>query len=108
MKSDTEWHWLPAQEKAFQDIKALLVCAPVLKLFDEGKEIVIETDGLGACLFQEGHPVADASRSLTASEQKYARIEKEPMAIVSSVRLRPASKNRDRSQATRIAHKEKS
>ena len=44
LTSDTEWHWLPAQEKAFQDVKALLVCAPVLKLFDVGKEIVIETD----------------------------------------------------------------
>lgn len=86
LKSDTEWHWLPAQEKAFQDIKALLVCAPVLKLFDVSKEIVIETDaskdGLGACLLQEGHPVAYASRSLTASEQNYAQIEKELMGIV--------------------------
>ena len=86
LKSDIEWHWLPAQEKAFQDIKALLVCAPVLKLFAVGKEIVIETDvskdGLGACLLQEGHPVAYASRSLTASEQNYAQIEKELLAIV--------------------------
>ena len=58
----------------------------VLKLFDVHKEVVIETDaskdGLGACLLQEGDPLAYASRSLTASEQNYVQIEKELMAIV--------------------------
>ena len=42
LKSDSEWHWLSAQEKAFQafqDIKALLVCAPALNLFDEAKKL---------------------------------------------------------------------
>ena len=49
---------------------------------------MIETDaskdGLGACLLQEGHPVAYASSSLTASEQncRCVQIEKELMAIV--------------------------
>ena len=47
---------------------------------------MIETDaskdGLGACLLQKGHTVAYTSRSLTASKQNYAQIEKELMAIV--------------------------
>ena len=84
LKNDTEWHWLAKQEQAFQEIKCLLTTAPVLKLFDVHKEGVIETDAskVGACLLQEGHPVAYTSRSLTASEQNYAQIEKELMAIV--------------------------
>ena len=38
LKSDTESHWLPAQEKAFQDSKTLLVFAPALKFLDVGKK----------------------------------------------------------------------
>lgn len=50
-----------------QDIKRLLTNAPVLKLFDSHKEVVIETDiskdGLCAFLLQEDHPLAYDSRS---------------------------------------------
>ena len=41
--------------------------------------------GLGAALMQNGHPIAYASRALTETESRYAPIEKEMMAIVSSV-----------------------
>ena len=86
LENDTEWYWLAKQEQAFQEIKRLLTTAPVLKLFDVHKEVAIETDaskdGLGACLLQEGCPVAYASRSQNAPEQNYTQIEKELMAIV--------------------------
>ena len=38
-------------------------------------------DGLGACLMQEGRPIAFASKSLTETEKGYAQIEKELYAI---------------------------
>ncbi|GFN85683.1 retrovirus-related pol polyprotein from transposon 297-like protein [Plakobranchus ocellatus] len=38
--------------------------------------------GLGACLLQEGRPVAYASRALTECETRYAQIEREMLAIV--------------------------
>ena len=39
-------------------------------------------DGLGACLIQEGKPVAFASRSLSPAERNYAQIEKKLLSIV--------------------------
>ena len=67
-------------------IKNILTSTPVLKYFDPEKPTVVQCDasesGLGACIMQEGHPIAYASRSLTATECNYAQIEKELLAIV--------------------------
>lgn len=86
LKNSVEFQWSWEQEKAFSDIKKLISSAPALKVFNSAKEIVIQCDsskdGLGVCLMQEGHPVSYASRSLTESEQNYAQIEKELLAIV--------------------------
>ena len=38
--------------------------------------------GLGACLLQEGEPIAYASKSLTNTETRYTNIERELLAIV--------------------------
>ena len=55
-------------------------------LYDESKNVTIQCDassnGLGACLMQEGKPIAYASRSLTSTEQRWFQIEKELLAIV--------------------------
>lgn len=59
---------------------------PGLAIFDPSKPLTIQTDSskdkLGCVLRQEHGPVAYASRTLTKSEQRWAQIEKEPLAIV--------------------------
>ena len=83
---DVEFVWDTHHTECFDKIKKLLREAPVLKYFDCRKPTVLQCDssqsGLGCCLMQEGHPVAYASRALTPTEQNYAQIEKETLAIL--------------------------
>jgi RNase H-like domain found in reverse transcriptase/Reverse transcriptase (RNA-dependent DNA polymerase)/Integrase zinc binding domain len=86
LRSDVEWAWEHEQEKSFKELKTLLGQAPVLAYFDPKKKLILQVDsskdGMGACLVQDGHPIAFASRSLSDTEQAYAQIEKELNAIV--------------------------
>lgn len=70
-------------------IKELLVEAPVLIHYDATKPLRIQCeaslDGFGACLLQEGKPIAYASRTLIDAEKRYANIERELCAIVYAV-----------------------
>lgn len=69
--------WTDECEKSFSDLKARLVCAPVLAYANFSLPFILEVDaslsGLGAVLSQEQNgkvrPVAYASRSLTRSER---------------------------------------
>ena len=87
-KKEGEWHWQRPQSKAFNEIKDLVTKAPVLRYFDVSKNITIQCDasqyGIGATLLQEGQPVHYANRALTTTEQNYAQIEKELLAVVFS------------------------
>lgn len=86
IKNDVDWQWYPEHEKSFCELKSKLVFAPALAIFNSSKPVTLQVDaskhGLGACLLQNGHPVAFASRSLTDTETHYAQIEKELLAIV--------------------------
>lgn len=90
LKKNVIFKWLPAHAKVLSQIKNLISTAPVLGIFDENKEITVQADasknGLGACLMQEGRPIAYASRSLTDAEKRYAQIEKELLGIVFACR----------------------
>ena len=67
-------------------MKKLVVLRSVLKYYDVSEEVTLQWDdserGLGATLMQNGQPVAFASRTLSTTEQRYAQIEKECLAIV--------------------------
>lgn len=57
-----EFTWTPAATRAFQNIKAKLADAPVLRLPDFTKICEVACDasgvGIGGVLSQEGHPIA--------------------------------------------------
>ena len=86
LKQQDEWNWGPAHQVAFDDIKRELSSNRVLKYFDVSKPLLISVDasckGLGAAAIQDGAVIAYASRALTPTEQRYAQIEKEMLAVV--------------------------
>ena len=90
LKKGIGWSWHPEHDEALRKIKEALTTNPVLSFYDVEKPVKIQADasstGLGACLLQEGKPVAYASRTLTTAEKSYAQIEKEMLAITYSCR----------------------
>ena len=86
LQKDIVWHWEEAQQQSFDELKRAITTAPVLAYYDEKEDIVLSVDSskdaLGACVLQNGHPIAYASKSLNKCEQNYAQIEKEMAAIV--------------------------
>ena len=79
-----------AQVEAFEQIKKALSSSPVLKYYSLKEPVTVSCDaskhGLGATVLQSNDPVAYASKSLTTTEQAYAQIEKELLAIVFATR----------------------
>ena len=75
---------------SLQSHKKRLISPPTLTHYDPNAKIVLSADsssyGLGSVLKQEVnnclHPVAFASRSLTATEQRYAQIERGSVSYV--------------------------
>ena len=89
LQKDKEWVWESAQANEFDQLRQTISKAPTLTPFCLEAPTRLSTDassyGLGAAVLQlvngEWRPVAYASRSLTAAEQRYAQIEKEAFAI---------------------------
>lgn len=90
LSTKNHWKWDTPQEQAFIRLKDLLSSSEVLALYDPILESTVSADasayGLGAVLRQRQtdgklRPVAFISRALTETEQRYAQIEKEALAI---------------------------
>ncbi|UYV78935.1 hypothetical protein LAZ67_17000317, partial [Cordylochernes scorpioides] len=98
LKTEKQFYWDAAQEKAFEALKTALISEPVLGHFDESADTHLHTDasghGIGAVLLQiqggKERPIAYASRSLTKAENNYSTTEKECLAVVWSIsKFRP-------------------
>lgn len=90
LKTDTEWVWGSAQQRAFDELKRELSSPAVLAQYSLNRETKVAADassfGLGGVLSQmqpsgEWRPVAFISRSMTTTERRYAQIEKEALAL---------------------------
>ncbi|MCG8627028.1 MAG: Ty3/Gypsy family RNase HI domain-containing protein [Proteobacteria bacterium] len=88
LKQDIHFTWDANSNTSFQKIKDLIAktASQPLRYYDRTKPVTVQADasqrGLGACLVQEGQPIAFASKSLTDTETRYANIERELLAIV--------------------------
>ncbi|XP_030831434.1 uncharacterized protein LOC115920236 [Strongylocentrotus purpuratus] len=78
--------WDEDHEHALNSLKSAVSSGACLQFFDPKKETTVEVDasmkGLGACLLQDGKPVAFASKSLSNAQSNYSNIERETLALV--------------------------
>lgn len=90
-KKDVPFTWGDKEQKAFEQMKILLVQAPVLRTFDATKITELHTDasskGLAAMLLQKGddgplHLVHCLSKKTSSTEEAYHSSRLELMAIV--------------------------
>ena len=88
LKQDAIFTWDEMANTSFQKIKDLIAKSATkpLRYYDQRKPVTVQADasqrGLGACLLQDGQPIAYASKSLTDTETRYTNIERELLAIV--------------------------
>jgi len=85
LKAYSVWMWDEQQRAALNKLKDAFTSLPVLKLYDPAQSLVVSVDasptGLGAVLFQAGHPVSYSSVTLTETQKRYVQIEKELLAV---------------------------
>lgn len=86
----TGWHWGNDQETAFNQLKQLLINAPILAHPVFTRPFIVDADAsmvaLGAVCSQLGddgveHPVAFASRALSKTEKRYSATKREALGV---------------------------
>ena len=88
LKQEAVFAWDEMANASFQKIKDLIAKSATkpLQYYDRRKPVTVQADasqrGLGACLLQDGQPIAYTSKSRTDTETRYANIERELLAIV--------------------------
>lgn len=86
VRKNIEFHWLEQHDQAFDRLKKQLTESETLKYYDVKQPVTLQVDasqkGLGAALLQEERPVAFASKAMNDTQERYAQIEKELLAVV--------------------------
>ncbi|KAG8496895.1 hypothetical protein CXB51_008076 [Gossypium anomalum] len=90
-RKNVKFEWTEERQQSFEELKKLLIEAPVLVQPESGKEFVVYSDasqnGLGCVLMQEGKVVACASRQLKSHERNYPTHDLELAAIVFALKI---------------------
>ena len=85
LANDAVWEWPAMQHAALDRLKLLATDTPCMSFFDARRPTVISADagsyGLGAVLLQN-HDGSLVQLRTTSTEQQYAQIEKECLAVV--------------------------
>ena len=85
-KKGVPFEWNSCLQKVFNNVKASICKDIALSYFDVTKPTTIQGDtsivGIGAALPQDRRPIAFAIKALTETEQQYANIEHELLAVI--------------------------
>ena len=94
LQKNQKWRWDAEQENSYTEAKHLLTTSKILTHFDSDKPLVLACDtspyGIGAVLSHvvnenKEQPIAYASHSLSTTERKYSKLDKEACTIVFGV-----------------------
>ncbi len=81
--------WTDVMQQAFDRMRLLMAADALAAYPDHNKQFGVYTDAskfqLGACIIQEGRPVAYFLQKLTKSQQIYTTMEKEMLSIVENL-----------------------
>jgi hypothetical protein len=82
--------WTDEMQQAIDKMRLFMAADALAAYPDTNKRFDVYTDAsdfqLGACIIQEGRPVAYFSQKLTKSQQNYTTMEKEMLSIVATLK----------------------
>jgi hypothetical protein len=90
LKKITPIKWTDEMQIVLDKMRLLMVVDALAAYPDHNKRFDVYTDAsdfqLGACIIQEGRPIAYFLRKLTKSQQNYTTMEKEMLSIIATLK----------------------